>query len=73
MNFQEIKGELIKHGSSLSALSRDLGLSQMGVKHVAVRNSVSFPTATAIAKKINKPLLEVFPEYKNHKPRVVKK
>ena len=64
MNKLEIRGELIKAGSSFAAVGREVGVTGTAVQYTANRHSPSRRIAQALADKINQPLTKVFPEYK---------
>lgn len=62
MTPQEIKAELQARGYSIAMLAEVIGKSGALVGAVINKKLVALPTAKAIAKAIDKPVLEVFPD-----------
>ena len=59
---EELKCMLRLVGSSLSEISSDLGVSPAAVSYVSQRRNRSARIETAIARKLNRPVQEVFPD-----------
>lgn len=62
MDTKQIKKELAARGFDFSMLAQAIEKSPSLVSKVASRKAISRPVATAIAKAIERPLLEVFPD-----------
>lgn len=62
MDSQKIKMELAKRGFDFSMLAKALGKSPSLVSKVAARKARSRTVALAMAKALDRPIEEVFPE-----------
>jgi len=63
MSPNEIKADLIRHGTSMRAQAKRLGVSTNAVFLVVHRRMVSRRIMEAVAQAIGKKTPEVFPEY----------
>ncbi|WP_373636845.1 transcriptional regulator [Yoonia sp. BS5-3] len=59
---EELKCALRIAGSSLSAISAELGVSPTAVSYVSQRRNKSPTIEAAIARKLNRPVHDVFPD-----------
>lgn len=65
-----IRQAIAAQGLNLRIVAQALEVSPVSVGNVINRRQTSFRIAEAIAKIINSPLFEVFPEYQYVSPRV---
>lgn len=66
MTPQEIKADLAARGYSIKMLAEAMNKSTAAVGAVINRQLVALPTAEAIAKVLEKPVLKVFPDVESY-------